>query len=68
MPSIALAQLERHEEAHQVWKRAEALFAEQEQQPDDSLAESREEARLAMRPVRNRRWRNDNRVTKKPAS
>jgi tetratricopeptide (TPR) repeat protein len=46
--AIALAQLGQDEEASHSWKRGEALFGEQEQQPDDSLAELREEARLAI--------------------
>jgi hypothetical protein len=46
--AIALAQLGRGEEAHQFWERGEALFGEREKQPDDSLVEVREEARLAI--------------------
>ena len=46
--AIALAQLGRDEESQQFWERGEALFDEQAQQPGDSLAELREEARLAI--------------------
>ena len=46
--AIALAQLGPVEEARQFCERGDALFAEQEQQPDDSLNELREEARLAI--------------------
>jgi tetratricopeptide (TPR) repeat protein len=46
--AIALAQLGRGEEAHEFCRRGEALFDQQEQQPDDSLAELWEEARLAI--------------------